>query len=116
MYREQEIREYAIERLEEIVSYNPEALEDTSELHHEIFNTDYYIIGRYQATQWLDSEVFNCIGTIKEYEQDNFGQVSTDLSEPECVVNMYVYIVGEQVLQEVVAEYLDGQQLNADVA
>ena len=119
MYKEQEIREYALDRIQDIAEHKAflcELLDDITELHHEIFNTDYYIIGRYQATQWLGTEVFNCIGTIKDYEQENFGVLSTDLSEPEHIVNMYVYIVGEQVLHEVVQEFLDSQQFNDDVA
>lgn len=70
------------------------------DLHHECFNTDYYIIGTYQAEQWLGNKAFEVINIIKEYEQDNFGEVFTDLSNPEKVVNMYAYIVGEQVVNE----------------
>ena len=77
--------------------------EHKDDLHHEVFNTDYYIIGTYKAKQWLKDEVFNVIDIIKKYENFNFGQVSTDFSEPEKVVNMYTYIVGE----EVVANYLN---------
>ena len=76
--------------------------EHKEDLHHEIFNTDYYIIGRYEATKWLGDQVFNIINIIKEYENDNFGEVNTDFSEVEKVVNMYVYIIGE----EIVSEYL----------
>ena len=76
------------------------------DLHHEIFNTDYYIIGRYEATKWLGDQVFNIIETIKEYEEFNFGEVNTDFSEPEKVVNMYVYIIGE----EIVANYINEQE------
>lgn len=73
---------------------------DVSEFHHEIFNTDYFIIGRYEAEQWLinNGGIFNAIETIKQYEQNNFGEVSTDLSEAEKVCNMYVYILGEEIL------------------
>ena len=71
--------------------------ENKDDLQHEIFNTDYYIIGRHQAKLWLEDQVFNIIDTIKKYENFNFGSVNTDLSEPEKVVNMYVYIVGEQI-------------------
>lgn len=84
---------------------------EPSELHHEAFNEDYYIIGTYQATQWLDDRAFECIEIIKEYEQDNFGEVFTDLSSPEAVVNMYTYIVGEQV----VFEYFEGLEKTAKV-
>jgi len=76
--------------------------EHKEDLHHEIFNTDYYIIGRFEATKWLGDQVFNVINIIKEYENDNFGEVNTDFSEVEKVVNMYVYIIGE----EIVSEYL----------
>ena len=41
---------------------------------------------------------FEIIRTVKEYEEENFGEVGTDLSNPERVVNMYTYIVGEQVV------------------
>ena len=71
--------------------------ENRDDLHHEIFNTDYYIIGTYKAKQWLKDEVFNVIDIIKKYENFHFGSVNTDLSDPEKVVNMYVYIVGEQI-------------------
>tara|TARA_E500000331_G_scaffold343075_1_gene377489 strand:+ start:244 stop:639 length:396 start_codon:yes stop_codon:yes gene_type:complete len=95
-YKLEEIAEHFATRLSE---YDRDYLfENWDDLHHEIFNTDYYIIGRYQATKWLGEEVFNVIQHIKEYEQDNFGEVTTDLSEPEQVVNMYVYIIGVRVV------------------
>ena len=40
------------------------------------------------------------INFIKEYENDHFGKVTTDLSDPEKVVNMYVYIIGEDIVHE----------------
>ena len=70
------------------------------EWHHECFNTDYYIIGTYKAEQWMGSKAFDIIRAVKEYEEDNFGEVTTDLADPEKVVNMYTYIVGEQVVSE----------------
>ena len=72
------------------------------DLHSEIFNSDYYIIGRYQAEQWLTKNigVFTAIDEIKYYEESNFGEVNTDLSEAEKVVNMLVYIIGEEILGE----------------
>ena len=76
------------------------------DLHHEVFNTDYYIIGRYEAKKWLGDQVFNIIETIKEYEEFNFGEVNTDFSEAEKVVNMYVYIIGE----EIVANYINNKK------
>jgi ATP-dependent protease Clp ATPase subunit len=100
-YKQKEIYDYAMQQLNELVEHDSDYLQkDITEIHHELFNTDYYIIGRYQAKQWLSDKVFDVINTIKEYENDNFGEVNTDFSEPEKVVNMYVYIVGEYILNE----------------
>jgi hypothetical protein len=33
--------------------------------------------------------------------------VTTDLSDPEKVVNMYVYVVGYEILEDVITEFLD---------
>ena len=74
--------------------------DNIDDIHYHAFNTDYYIIGTYNAKLWLGDYAFDVIGTIKEYEIDNFGEVYTDLSDPEKVVNMYAYIIGEQVVYE----------------
>ena len=61
----------------------------------------YYIIGRYQAKQALKQyDVFDAIGKVQAYERENFGEVYTDLSDPEKLVNMLYYIIGEEVLIE----------------
>ena len=71
------------------------------DLHNEIFNTDYYIIGTFQAKEALQIYgVFDAIEKVQEYEKDNFGEVNTDLSDPEKLVNMLYYIIGEEVISE----------------
>ena len=103
MYKEQEIKEYAEEQIKYHLEYDENYLDnDISEIHHDLFNTDYYIIGIYQAKKWLGDKAFDIIGDIKEYEEDNFGELYTDLSDVEKVVNMYVYIVGESILEDVI--------------
>ena len=99
-YKHNEIKQYFIDYLNDNSEHINSILgkDDIYELHHEAFNTDYYIIGTYKATQWLGDEVFNIINFIKEYENDNFGEVTTDFSSAEDVVNMYVYIIGESLV------------------
>lgn len=90
-----EVIQYGIDQLDDLKGQNVEA----SELHHALYNTDYFIIGTYQAKQWLDKYgAFDAIGRVQEYEQSNFGEVSTDLSNPERVANMLAYIIGEEAL------------------
>ena len=76
------------------------------ELHQEVFNTDYLVIGRYRAKQWLqkhDIDVFEVIEFVQDYETDNFGETMTPV-DSEAIVNMFSYIVGEQATAEVYAD------------
>ena len=109
--KRQEIIDFAKDRIQEIYDYDKDKVttDNVYDLHHEIFNTEYYIIGRYQAKQWLGSDAFDCIYEIQEYENDHFGQVITDLSDPEKVVNMYAYVVGYEILEDVVSDFLELQ-------
>jgi len=71
------------------------------DLHAELFNTHHYIIGRQNAKDWLEEHAicpWDIISTLVDYELDNFGEVQTDTGCPEKVVNMYVYIKGEEIL------------------
>jgi hypothetical protein len=97
--KEQEMREEARAAI-------IEALEDGytgyyCDLHNEVFNTDYYIIGTYQAKEALkEYDVFEAIEKVQTYEKDNFGKIYTDMSDPEKLINMLHYIIGEEVLHE----------------
>ena len=98
MYKQkQDVKDYIIDQLESDVGLD----QHISDLHHYLLNEDYFIIGYYQAEQWLKKDngsVFEAIETIKDYEQSNFGQISTDLSSSENVANMLAYILGEEIL------------------
>lgn len=98
-FKKEEIKEY----FNDFIKENSNSLNDNDfieDLHYYSFNTDYYIIGTHKASQWLEDQVFKVINFIKEYENDHFGKVTTDLSDPEKVVNMYVYILGEDIVHE----------------
>jgi hypothetical protein len=99
-YKREEIEEHFDDWLAETMqAQGHEWIKDNlDDLHHHAFNTDYYIIGTERAINWMGSYVFDIINFIKEYEQDNFGEVSTDLTSPEHIVNMYAYIIGEEVV------------------
>ena len=98
MYKQKEdVKDYIIQQLNDDVGLD----QHISDLHHYLLNEDYFIIGYYQAEQWLKKDngsIFEAIETIREYEQSNFGQVSTDLSSSENVANMLAYILGEEIL------------------
>jgi len=106
-----------VNKMKDFTEMREEAREDIKEalengytgyycdLHNEVFNTDYYIIGRYEAKQQLESiGVFEAIDRVQEYEKDNFGEVTTDLSDPEKLINMLYYIIGEEELTEMMED------------
>ena len=91
----QDVKNYIIDQLNDNVGLN----HHICDLHHYLLNEDYFIIGYYKAEQWLKKDsISNAIEIIKNYENDNFGQVSTDLSSSENVANMLAYILGEEIL------------------
>lgn len=94
---------------------------DFDELFNACFNADEYIIGTYEAAQALNDfkpnedldpvnsgsltdGAFGAIGLIQQYEEDNFGEVDTDLSNPEKVASMVAYIRGESLFNEVLED------------
>ena len=89
------------EALEDILDVLESGYDGSMEdLHHEVFNTDYYITGTYQAKQALtEYGVFEAIDVVQEYEDNAFGARYTDVSDPEKLANMLYYIIGEEVIQ-----------------
>ena len=71
------------------------------DLHNEVFNTGYYIIGTYQAKQALtEYGVFDAIDRVQTWERDNLGELYTDVSDPEKLANMLYYIIGEETIND----------------
>lgn len=71
------------------------------DLHDAVFNSDYYIIGTHEAKEALrEYDVFDAIELVQEYEKFNFGEVYTDLSNPEKLINMIWYIIGDEIISE----------------
>ena len=69
------------------------------DLHNEIFNTDYFCVYTSDAKKYLETYgVFQAIEEVTEYEKFNFGEVTTEISDPVKLINMLVYIKGEEIL------------------
>ena len=80
-------------------------LEDFEELHFHAFNEDHYIIGYYQASEWLkkhDIDAFEAIAEVIEWEENQFEVVNLKAAHcnAETIANLYVYIAGEELLSE----------------
>ena len=91
-----EVKETALDFLKENSEH---ATIHGCDLHNEIFNTDYFCVYTHECKKYLEEYgVFEAIEKVKEYEEFNFGEVATDLSDPFKLLNMLVYILGEEYL------------------
>ena len=92
-----ELIEYIADRLQDLRGSNIHVCD----LHHELFNTDYYIIGTYQAKQKLKEwgiDSLDAVNMIQIYEVENFGELHTTDYTHEAVLNMVAYILGEELI------------------
>lgn len=91
-----EMLEHILDKIKDGVVTN----ENIEDVHFYCFNEDYYIIGYYEALEWLkkhDINTFDAIEKVKEYEMENFGEFTTEINS-EKIVNMLAYIFGEEIL------------------
>ena len=90
------------------------------DLHASLYNeTQHYIYYANAKEAAAEIDVWECIGAVQKYEQDQFGEVYTPLSDACRVVNMVVYIMGYELMQSIYegTEYFDekwDEQLSDD--
>ena len=99
-FKDNELKEYIEDSIKEWKDNGTWSSQWKEDLHYHLFNEDYYIIGTYNAKKWLGDNIFEVIEYIHDYETENFGEVTTMLSNPEAVVNMFTYIRGEELLAD----------------
>lgn len=96
----EELKEHIFEYLTDLEKQGekPRNLQD---LHFECFNTDYYIIGYFNAERWLKKHnisIFEGIEFCKDYEIEQFGEAYKSYNNAEELVNMITYILGEEII------------------
>ena len=95
----QSIKTELTEHLNDTLKY----LDSSEEIHYHAFNEDYYIIGYYQAEQWLkkhDINTFEAIEICNDFELDNYGEIQTTFNNAEKLVNHLVYWYGLEICNE----------------
>jgi hypothetical protein len=89
-----DIINHAIEMLPQYIE------NDVQNLHHHMFNEDYWVNGRYEAEQEIlkHCNVFDAIQLIIDWEYDHLGQMTSKINEAENVCYMLVYILSIDIL------------------
>lgn len=89
-----EARDYVVESLRDYEGW-------TSDFHNRVFNSDSYEYCTNKANKKLNElGIYDAIQKVVEYEQENFGMVKTDFSDPCNILNMLWYIIGEEELYD----------------
>ena len=91
------ILEYAIEQLDSEVGLDA-YIED---LHHYLFNQDYFIIGTYKASKFIGSDLGEILRVCIDFEKDMgiFDEsFYMTILEPETIVNKLAYCIGYEIL------------------
>ena len=82
---------------EELENYIAQCKEDGLTMHHEMFNDSYYIVGYYEASEWLKEHglgELEAVGICNDFERDHFGEIHTTFDNPETLVNHLAYWYG----------------------
>ena len=91
------ILEYAIDQLDSEVGLDAYI----EELHHHMFNMDYFIIGTYKASKFIGSDLGKILEVCIDFEKDMgiFDEsFYMTILEPEKVVNKLAYVIGYEIL------------------
>ena len=72
------------------------------DLHHTLYNEPQHYIYHADAEEvTAELDVWECVGAVQKYEQAQFGEVYTPLSDACKVANMVVYIMGYELLDAI---------------
>jgi len=109
MYKEIEIKKELLDYLDYNDLTIEEAIKD-DDLHHKVYNEDYFIIGYRNAEKWLihndENYTFEVLGYVMEQEREMFGENNTLFDNAETLVNHYAYWVGNMIINDLRNELL----------
>ena len=95
---ESKVKEYLIDKLQEL-DYDGFTCYG-GDLHNEIFNTDYVVIGTYQAKQEI-VENFDDLFIMLDHYQEDFGDAYQDINDVERILNLMYYMCGLELINEI---------------
>lgn len=105
-YKYDEIKNELLDYVEDNNLTLSEALQD-DDLHFKVYNSDYFIVGYYNAEQWLiDNErnyTFDVLEYVQNQEEIADGTIEK-IDNAERLVNLYAYWLGYEVIAELQAE------------
>ena len=102
----------------EIFVVDDDGVVDTTDLHQKLFNTTEFIDDHSNAVEWIKNDIDTLLLLQREvitFEREQFGHCTTDITDLCAVINMYVYIVGYDILPQIVQDMYDKQIKNITI-
>ena len=102
---ENELKNYLLDCINDGILTN----DNVDDWHYYAFNENYYISYHSEGFRWLkkhDIDGFTAINEVRDYEIDNFEEFTTEISR-QAIVNMLVYIYGEEIIYSYNAETVE---------
>lgn len=97
-FTDDEIKEILLDNLDGYEGINNYTFDD---VFNDLFNSDYYIIGYRKAEEALkEYGVFKALDEVQRFDVENFGEWSTDYTDPEKVANMLEYIHASKCMRD----------------
>jgi len=100
-----ELRNYLLDCINDEVLTN----DNVDDWHFHAFNENPYTIYYNEAIEWLKKhniDTFEAVDIVREYEIDHFGEFTTEINSV-SIVNMLVYIYGEEIIHSYDAETVE---------
>ena len=94
---EEKVFDVLLEKLDEL-DFEGSTVEG-ADLHNEIFNVDYILIGRREAKQAITDNINDLFYALESY-QEGFGETYMYLLEYERVLNLMYYMCGLELFSE----------------
>lgn len=105
-YKYDEIKNELLDYVENNNLTLSKALQD-DDLHFKVYNSYYFIVGYYNAEQWLIKDdrnyTFEVLRYVQEQEEIALGTIEK-IDNAERLVNLYAYWLGYEVIAELQAE------------
>lgn len=98
--------------LRDLVNDDVLTLDNKDDWHFHAFNEDFYIIGYYEASEWLkkhDLDAFEAVALVIEEQELHFGESTLNARDvdSEGIANLIVYFSGFKALSNIEDELIE---------
>jgi len=93
------VSDYGIYRIEELEQKEIDKYLEDQELHHYMYNEDYFIIYYYDGKKFINNEFFNMLELMLDYDDIEEELFKKNNLNESSFSNLFAYVVGNQLIE-----------------